>query len=183
MDDFVGQFQIALQVTSPKKRMFLLDWMGVSQPPRPPHELTRRPPAPSEPSKPSNDTWPKAGSLSAGACKRPRPGHCGILAAVPRLPDGLPDRSPHGSPQQGRQGPAGEQPPASIARNQARTDLAGRCACREQCQKIVFTMAFLDHGTEGVDPVCDVQHDRGLLEGPRCQRPPEHACAAACRTC
>ena len=32
MDDFVGQFQIALQVTSPKKRMFLLDWMGVSRP-------------------------------------------------------------------------------------------------------------------------------------------------------
>ena len=30
MDDFVGQFQTALQVTSPKKRMFLLDWMGVS---------------------------------------------------------------------------------------------------------------------------------------------------------
>ena len=28
MDDFVGQFQTALQVTSPKKRMFLLDWMG-----------------------------------------------------------------------------------------------------------------------------------------------------------
>jgi len=32
MDDFVGQFQTALQVTSPKKRMFLLDWMGVSMP-------------------------------------------------------------------------------------------------------------------------------------------------------
>ena len=30
MDGFVGQFQTALQVTSPKKRMFLLDWMGVS---------------------------------------------------------------------------------------------------------------------------------------------------------
>ncbi|CAL5227221.1 g10142 [Coccomyxa viridis] len=29
MDGFVGQFQTALQVTSPKKRMFLLDWMGV----------------------------------------------------------------------------------------------------------------------------------------------------------
>ena len=39
MDDFVGQFQTALQVTSPKKRMFLLDWMGVSQPPRPPQNL------------------------------------------------------------------------------------------------------------------------------------------------
>ena len=33
MDGFVGQFQTALQVTSPKKRMFLLDWMGVSQHP------------------------------------------------------------------------------------------------------------------------------------------------------
>lgn len=32
MDGFVGQFQTALQVTSPKKRMFLLDWMGVSLP-------------------------------------------------------------------------------------------------------------------------------------------------------
>ena len=34
MDGFVGQFQTALQVTSPKKRMFLLDWMGVSSPPQ-----------------------------------------------------------------------------------------------------------------------------------------------------
>ncbi len=32
MDGFMGQFQTALQVTSPKKRMFLLDWMGVSLP-------------------------------------------------------------------------------------------------------------------------------------------------------
>lgn len=36
MDEFVGQFQTALQVTSPKKRMFLLDWMGVSSLPAEP---------------------------------------------------------------------------------------------------------------------------------------------------
>ena len=40
MDGFVGQFQTALQVTSPKKRMFLLDWMGV-RPYHPPVHLRK----------------------------------------------------------------------------------------------------------------------------------------------
>ena len=127
MDDFVGQFQIALQVTSPKKRMFLLDWMGVSQPSRAFQEFIS---ASCAPSQPSSDTRLKAAGPSAGACKRPRSGHCGVSAAVSQLFDGLPDRPPHGSPQQSRQGPAGEQHPVRGSHEQAGALLAGSCACR-----------------------------------------------------